>query len=78
MGIKKPWDRDALDAISDMTLILMKKIKNLNDIQKFKYYSQSILVNCSHKIIKSRKLVLQLDDNIQNHHQNDLDLLDLY
>lgn len=70
-------EADALDAISDMALILLKKIKNLKEISKFKTYSQTILVNCCRKIIKSRKLTFELDENISDENQYDVELLDL-
>jgi len=57
-------DQDALDAISDMTLILLKKIKTLKDITKFNSYSNTILVNCCRKIIKSRIVTFYLDENL--------------
>jgi len=53
---------DALDAVSEMALILWDNIHKLKDNTLFYSWSKTILVNCCRKMLKKRKRFVPLSD----------------
>ncbi len=51
---------DALDALSDMILILYEKIRKLRKEDAFYIWSKTILVNCCRKLLKKKSKLLPL------------------
>lgn len=52
---------DAMDAISEMTVVLYNKINKLKDEEKFYNYAKTILVNVCKDILRKRKKVTLID-----------------
>ena len=52
---------DAMDAISEMTVILYNKICKLKDEGKFYSYAKTILVNACRDILRKRKNIILTD-----------------
>jgi RNA polymerase sigma-70 factor (ECF subfamily) len=53
---------DAMDAVSDMTLIAIEQYHALRDPTAFVAWTSTILVNCCRKRLRGRKRTVSLDD----------------
>jgi len=63
---------DAMDAISEMTVILYNKIYKLKDEDKFYCYAKTILVNACREILRKRKNIVLTDyQDYQETYDND-------
>lgn len=54
-------NEDALDALSDMIVILHEKIGTLRKPSAFSSWSRSILINCCREILRKRKRTVPVD-----------------
>jgi len=52
---------DAYDALQDALIKMYKNIKNLENIEAFKFWSRRIIVNCCYDIIKKNKKVIEIE-----------------
>lgn len=55
-------EHDAMDAVSEMTLILYDNIMSLKDTSKFYSWSKTILVNLCKKELKARSKFVNMND----------------
>nr|WP_091726490.1 sigma-70 family RNA polymerase sigma factor [Proteiniborus ethanoligenes] len=56
---------DALDAMSEMILILYEKIYQLKKPEAFYSWSKTILVNCCKKLLKDKSKTIPLDNTVE-------------
>lgn len=55
-------EHDSMDVVSEMTLIVFEKIKELKDNKKFYSWSKTILVNLCKKEYKRKNKVISIED----------------
>ena len=55
-------EADALDALSDMVVILYENIHQLKRDEAFYSWSKTILINCCKKILNKRKKIIYLEN----------------